>query len=353
MPDNFYYFACPLCQQDVDILQTDSYRVLPLDLERIAMFHEKPVLSEGISVRCGLLRNGGSYISCMELYPAQEYMNKAWVLHLRCISLVDNVPPQQLHRLLELVEPTFTSHSIPPSSQNGAFYAQHTSQEDVSRASGVVSTLSVLGSKERPTKRATLPAEVWDFILQYDIGRLLFVMKTTSQLAKLVDIQPIAPCPRFAVDVLRLTGPTILIHLTTIGGRSYISNLTNPVHDRAVNADTDIRCFSLCGCKYLAVKSDGIGVVDIAFAKQDGQPKWVLGNPTYPFARELSEIKDTDYQGLRIIRDVCIDSATFSFGILLTLCCTTSLSNSGLSSLPTGDLNHIFSKHHFHQITAG
>ena len=198
-------------------------RVLPLDLERIAIFHEKSVLYESPNVTRGLLRNGGSYISCTEDYPSQEYMNKTWVLHMRFINLVDNVPPRQLHRLLELVEPTFISRSNPPSSQTGTFYAQRTSQEGVSKAPGVVSTLSVLGSKGKPTGRTTLPAEVWDLILQYDIGRLLFVMKTTSQLTKLVDIQPIAPCPRFAVDVLHLTGPTILIHLTTVGGRPCIS----------------------------------------------------------------------------------------------------------------------------------
>lgn len=40
--DGFFEYICPLCQQDVDILQPDSYRALPLNLERIAIFSERP-----------------------------------------------------------------------------------------------------------------------------------------------------------------------------------------------------------------------------------------------------------------------------------------------------------------------
>lgn len=70
MSRHFYYSTCPLCQQDVDVHQTDTYRILPLDLERIASFHERPGLDERPNVISGLLRNGGSYISCTEDYPS-------------------------------------------------------------------------------------------------------------------------------------------------------------------------------------------------------------------------------------------------------------------------------------------
>lgn len=129
--------------------------------------------------------------------------------------------------------------------------------------------------KHRQIEPASLPAEIWDLILEYDIGRLLFVTKTASQLAKL-DIQPREPLPspRFTVSILDLTGLTIQVQLIEIGGRPYISNLSNLADNSGTGTDDGMKYLDLCGSNYLAVKSDGVGVVDIAFEKQqDGQPK--------------------------------------------------------------------------------
>lgn len=137
-------------------------------------------------------------------------------------------------------------------------------------------------------------------ILGYDIGRLLFVMRTASEITESITPR----CPRFTAHTLDLTSSRVQIHLIAIGGHSYIKNLSNPVDNGAAH-DINIKCVSLYGNKYLAVKSDGIGVVDIAFEQQEvGQPNWVLQNSTHPFAKELSEIKDTNFQSLRIVQDV-------------------------------------------------
>lgn len=73
----------------------------------------------------------------------------------------------------------------------------------------------------------------------------------------------------------------IQVHIITIGGRPYISNLLHPVDDSGTH--DNIRSFDLCGSKYLAVKGDGVGVVDIAFEpQQDRQPNWVLHTRKYP-----------------------------------------------------------------------
>ena len=69
--------------------------------------------------------------------------------------------------------------------------------------------------------------------------------------------------PRFTISTLDLTDPVVQIHLISVGGRPYISNLSNPVRGSGTHDNT--KCFDLCGRKYLAIKSDGVGVVDITF----------------------------------------------------------------------------------------
>lgn len=58
------YTACPLCQRDVDPLQTNYYRVLSLDSEKTGISDEKPVCDEffGITI-------GGLFIDPGLCYP--------------------------------------------------------------------------------------------------------------------------------------------------------------------------------------------------------------------------------------------------------------------------------------------
>lgn len=74
MLKRYYYFPCPLCQHDVDVSQPDYFRVLPVDSEQMAVFHETPVSHEYDWVTIGEL----SMLWRLS-YPQLEYMPKGVV----------------------------------------------------------------------------------------------------------------------------------------------------------------------------------------------------------------------------------------------------------------------------------
>ncbi|KAJ6036963.1 hypothetical protein N7540_001242 [Penicillium herquei] len=65
-------------------------------------------------------------------------------------------------------------------------------------------------------------------ILQYDIGRLLFIMRVAEQLEKSGLRPAFMPQSRFIIRTLSLPSCVVRIHLATIGGRTYISRLSDP-----------------------------------------------------------------------------------------------------------------------------
>lgn len=339
MRDYFYYMACPLCQHDVDPSQPDYYRVLPLDSEKMTVFNEKPVCDEYDYIKVGDLT-----IDPGLCYPDLEYMQKAWCLHTRCLAFVDHLPLAKLYILLDLVEPTFLRRRNEPKSRCGDFCSQPIQEQDPIPAPTVTSsrqmtkslwealrhffhcTISRKEQLDSPSSPllpappsplspallsplplsliASLPPEIWNMVLRYDIGRLLFVAGTASQLARL-GIESKIPRTRFTVNVLDLPSSMIQIHLISIGGRSYISNLSGSVVNCGTQ-DNNTKCYNIRGKDYLAIKSDGIGIVDIAFEQQERRPQWILDNSTEPFTAELSQIRGANLQSLRIVRDVCI-----------------------------------------------
>ena len=103
---HYYHLACPLCWQDVDRSQTDSFRLLPLNPEKISRFYEKPIFEEQWY---SLVKVGGRTITHLADYPDEPGLYRLWALHTRCISLVNHLPPSKLYQLLDLVEPTFLS----------------------------------------------------------------------------------------------------------------------------------------------------------------------------------------------------------------------------------------------------
>ena len=331
MPSYFYYFPCPLCQQDVDISQPDFYRVLPLDCDKMAAFNEKPACDRYKAISAGDLQ-----VDWGQGFPYLGYMERVWLLHTRCLSLVD-LPLSKLYLLLDLVESTIESCSNPPASQHGAFYTQPVFEEypavsvpDVSCAeqftrnlwAAVCALLRCIIPPKKPqaVERPSLPAEIWNRILQYDVGHMCFIMRAASQLSRLDTVQRSIPNLRFKVEVLDFSSSLVQIHTINIGGRAYISHLSNSSNNNNNHATqvTSIRCYDLTGSNYLAVKGDGIGIVDIAFEQQDGQPNWIFGNPTQPFSMELCEIKDANLQSLRIIRDVCSHYPNHDIGQRIT-----------------------------------
>ena len=313
MLERYYYFPCPLCQHDVDVSQPDYFRVLPVDSEQMAVFHKTPVSHEYDWVTIGELS-----ICWVLSYPQLEYLQRVWCIHTRCIDFVDHLPLPKLYLLLDLAEPNFLCRTSPPRSRYGGFYAQSVQQEDPVPApsptafaagrlfKGVWNVMRATFCCAAPKKKnvdTSLPPEIWDMIFQHDVDRLLFVARTASQLTRL-ESQSKIPRTRFTVGVVDLPSSMVQIHLICLGGRTYISDLSDSVVNCAIQ-DSNIKC-DLRGKSYLAIKSDGIGVVDIAFEQEGngGPPKWILRNKE-PFTRELSRIKQANLQSLRIVKDVC------------------------------------------------
>ena len=151
--------------------------------------------------------------------------------------------------------------------------------------------------------KPSLPPEIWNFVLRYDIGRLLFIMETAAQLPKL-DIRHKIPDTRLSAEILNFSSSMVQIHLINIGGRTYISNLSNPTGDHGTQSKDTLRYCDISRSNYIAIKSDGIGIVDITFEAQYGRPDWALHNPAEPFGAEICQIRDVNVQSLHIFRDV-------------------------------------------------
>ncbi|KAK2793050.1 hypothetical protein FQN52_002198 [Onygenales sp. PD_12] len=317
----YYYCPCPLCQQDVDESQPANYRVVPLDQTKRALRREIPQRTALNHIKVG---------DCLfvqsESYSGISHLQRAWLLHERCLELVQELPILKLYHLLDLAESTFLSRSIPPASIHGAFYhPQPDNGDDISSSQPIPcptwsvdsvkglwaptqSHLRILPNKPR-TRFALnlteqilrLPEEIRHMIFRYDIGRLLFLLETASQLAS-ERIGPISiPKTRFTVEDFKPGNPVIRVHFINIGSRVYLRHVSDPTEndtggdrweDCAVNDST-----------YLTVKSDGIGIVDISFEHRNGQPHWVLNNFTQPFDSQICQIRDGVIHGLKIIRD--------------------------------------------------
>lgn len=125
MREHLYYFTCPLCLQDVDVSQKDSYRALPLNYEKVALFNETPVCDERETITMG-----GIWRGWRSMYPDLDWTKKVWLLHMRCISFVNHLPLPKLYHLLDLVEPAILSAPNPPRTKHGAFYAQPICKEN-------------------------------------------------------------------------------------------------------------------------------------------------------------------------------------------------------------------------------
>lgn len=114
-------------------------------------------------------------------------MERVWLLYTRCLSLVD-LPLPKLYLLLDLVESTIELRSNPPGSQHGAFYTQPILEEypavsvpDISCMeqftmnlwAAVCALLRCITppKKSQAVERPLLPAEIWNRILQYDVGQ--------------------------------------------------------------------------------------------------------------------------------------------------------------------------------------
>ena len=122
-------------------------------------------------------------------------------------------------------------------------------------------------------------------ILQHGIGRLLFIMRTASQLAPRNITQHSIPDTRFTAEVLDLQSPILQIHLVNIRERQYVGHLSNPADCQNQTKNAKIRCYSISRSNHLAIKTDRTGIGDMAFELlgDTGQPNWLLRGNTRPF----------------------------------------------------------------------
>lgn len=211
------------------------------------------------------------------------------LFHRRCFDLVKNLSYSQIYLLIDVVEPTFLDRSLPPATKYGALS---------SRCSDLC-----LPRWTKPQLFQRLPPELQDMVLEYDLRRLLFAMRAASQIAARHESLETIPERRFTHEKLFLKDDILRIHSINIGGQIYISHLSDTTGMRRSGIES--QDYNLEGSDYLAVKSDGVGVIDIAFRATDARPKWILGSYCCQKSQaRISIIRCADVHHLRIIRDV-------------------------------------------------
>lgn len=335
----FFYHACPLCHRNVLLTQLISYHVLPLQPEYAELHSDGSweLMYDGAALKI----SPDLVLSGTEVYPTVGYRQRAFLIHQRCYELVGKPSSFQLYRLIDVVEPTRMRQMAPSASVNGAF--------------------SLPDSHCLPSKDSSLvhlvhrlPSDIWHKVLEYDIGRMLYVVKAASQLWVQECLSPSeVPEHRFSEQTVTIEGDAVRIHLVDIGGRIYISRLSEPPSKRQIcgNFLTRIllmfvstalfswffteyvqqvtfrwlgrgrkarrsqpekkpcRDYKLNGSTYLAVKRDEMGVIDIAFhPRPNSEPEWILGNSAHPFQVQTSVIQCANLHRIRLIRDASYTS---------------------------------------------
>ena len=356
----FFHRACPLCQQDVALDRPNSFCVLPLQPGYARLFSHEDCVSErrGEVTVLPDLRLGQ-----LETYPTLAYRQRAFFIHWRCYRLAGEPTYPQLYCLIDAVEPTVMGRGTPPASIHGAFSPPTACVGSEARSpggSGSPSPDSLTGMTRKHGAQSlgrflqAFPCEIWAKVLEYDVGRMLYVMEAASQMSTLDCVSMLEGVPehRFSSKIVAMDTSTVRIHLVDVGGRIYVSNLSDALSGRWTlkQAVTDIllmcmapaatlmgwifsayaweiifnlsgfratpkrtdreretsRDCNLGGSTYFAAKCDGMGVMDVAFHERaDGTPKWILGNSAHPFPGEISVIRCADVRRIRLVRDVC------------------------------------------------
>ncbi|EFE37908.1 hypothetical protein TRV_07398 [Trichophyton verrucosum HKI 0517] len=288
----YFHPTCPLCQHDVAIEHTSSYRLFPLHQSRyFDSLQEQPQYTDGRVFVQGVLFQ-------IKRFPGVRYTDRAVLIHCRCLSIISHLAPGSVSRLLDLIEPTFLPSSTGPVDEHGAFHHVDGPNNNTINSASIDIDVRKGISK--------LPNEVWNLISKYDVGRLEFIVRLAAQL------QPLSASPllildsRFELETVDVRGDTVRIHLVRVGGRVYISHLSDPEdgastptkeHDRNT---LPYRDYQFGDSTFLAVKTDSIGVVDIALDESDGRPNWIFDHPTAPFKKQISRVRDADLHRLRL-----------------------------------------------------
>lgn len=296
----YFHPTCPLCQHDVAVNQPASYRLFPLHQSRSCnSLQEQPQHAGGQVFVQGVLVQH-------RRFPGVRYTDRAVLIHCRCLSFISHLAPGSVSRLLDLIEPTFLSSSTGLVDIHGAFHVDTTAS-----SAGVDTGVDVRRGI------STLPNEVWNLISNYDVGRLEFLVRLAAQLQTL-DVSPLVMLDsRFELETVDVRGDTVRIHLVRVGGRAYISHLSDPDKVREDEYEYEheyekedkkytlqYKDYRFGDSTFLAVKTDGIGVVDLALDESDGRPNWIFDHPTAPFDKQISRVRDADLHRLRLVCDV-------------------------------------------------
>lgn len=172
-------------------------------------------------------------------------------------------------------------------------------------------------------------------ILEYDINRLLFLMRAAWQI-KISNMLPVSLSnERLTIKRIAMTSHSIRIHLIEIGGRTYIGQLSDaigfapgslptmrqrPDYDHILSPELlagikrrfklRYKDYPLDGITYIAMKSDSVGLVDVAFrCRRGGTPDWILNADTHSYRHDLSEIRYANVRCLLVISDVGVPSS--------------------------------------------
>ena len=159
-----------------------------------------------------------------------------------------------------------------------------------------------------------LPQEIWDMVETFGFERLVFAMRVAWQIEGLKYITPINRTQRFDTETLSLKSDYLRIHVIRLGGRRYISSLSDPresdpqenSHMRSIRSQFELSThdYDLNGSTYLAIKSDDIGVIEIAIRRIESGPDRLLRNKRTLMTTQISEARDVNLRELRFITDV-------------------------------------------------
>lgn len=206
--------------------------------------------------------------------------------------------PAAFSRLLDLIEPTFLPPSTGPAADHGGFYFDGPNNSTTNSAGIDIDV------KKRMSKLST---EAWELISKYDVGRLEFLVRLAAQLQPLSTSPLLISDSRSEFKTVDVRGDTVRIHLVRVGGRVYISHLSDPDEDATKKHDRNTllyRDYWFGDSKFLAVKTDSIGVVDIALDESGGRSNWIFHHPTAPFQKQISRVRNADLHTLRLVCDV-------------------------------------------------
>lgn len=290
---SFHYNRCSICLLDVEQEQS-----LP-DNSFLVPFHPSHAKPSNTSHNWCLTLdqfgdNEGEFYSYRDGHYAFNSLHERSILfHRRCLEFVQPLSWSQLHILSDVIEPTLL-----PSHKGKYHYSRH----------GAFSSAEL-----SPLQRAFrirdfldhLPAELQDIVLGHGVERLIFVTKAASQLASWTrSFKPTKD--RFTQKLVRLRSDTVRLHFIDLGGRVYIQDVSDPGDQmREPKPNETSRDYPLGRRDYLAVKTDGIGVIDIAFCAVDNHPQWIFHrHPNWESHPTISVIRDSRIRHLRLIRDV-------------------------------------------------